>query len=157
MPFGRPPTSAPDKSRELCAEARELREAANKIRAQCVSTRIDAEQLHTNNPHDLVPLDLVVAQIWRDIYGGFGDTVPSRKGAHLDGLAYTVAVFCPIYVYEHSTSRRVTPEEISNCLFRDGAKEIRFVDGRPPLKNLAIAAKAAPALIRVLKVVLSRG
>jgi hypothetical protein len=111
------------------------------------------------SPHDLVPLDLATASIFRRVYEERMQVgVPGRPGAHLDGLAYTVAEITRIYVYGgDGAARPLSAPELAGGLFQDGARTLAFIDGRPPISNLAVRATDVPALIDVLNAAANSG
>ena len=47
--------------------------------------------------------------------------------------------------------RRLSEQEISRGLFRNGARELHFVDGRPAVRNLAVATGTIEALLNALQ------
>ena len=131
-----------------------MRRASLETRARSLRLRLAARELRLPSMHDLVPLDLMARSIFRKVYEErFGLRVSSRQNAHLDGLGYTIAALRPIYTYE-STGQRLRPvskQELSAGLFRHGAREMYFIDGRPTLSHLAAAADVAPAIIEALR------
>ena len=135
-------------------EAARLRALSRETRAQSLRLRLEAQRLHKVSLHDLIPLDLAVRVIFRTVYEEqVGQFFSSRDGAHLDGLGYAVASLRTIYTYQIDGKglRPLAKEEISTGLFRGGAKEMYFVDGRPPLVRLALAASEVHAIAKALK------
>ncbi len=100
-----------------------------------------------------MPLDMAVKLVFRRVYEEKIQLgLSGGLTAHIDGLAYTIAELVPIYVYEpngHSV-RALSKEELAGALFQDGAKAIRYIDGRPVIRNLAVSVKAIPQVIESL-------
>jgi hypothetical protein len=69
-----------------------------------------------------------------------------------DGLACTVSVLAPIFVLDGGAwPRRLSELELDKALFRNGGAEMYFVDGRPPIANLAVTRADIAEVIRILK------
>jgi hypothetical protein len=104
-------------------------------------------------PHDLMPLDMAVATVFRRAYERRMQPRGNvRPTGDLDGLAYTLAELTPLYTYEadgHSI-RELSKGDLAGALFRGGAKTLVYVDGRAPVTNLAINVKSLPAIIELL-------
>src|SRR3954466_12628933 len=132
--------------KEQLQKSRNIRECSLRVRLECQRSR-------EISLHDLMPLDLAVDTIFRRFYAErLRTAVSSRDCAHLDGLAYMVAEAWPIYAYEENGNsfRRVSAEELSQALFRSGGKEIQFVDGRAPLRRLAVHTETVGAAVTML-------
>jgi hypothetical protein len=96
-----------------------------------------------------MPLDLAVFQIFRRVYQDrLHVAAPGRSTAHLDGLAYVIAEYTPIYTYapHGGSARALTKAELAGGLFQDGAKALIYIDGRPTVEHLAVSAKTVPAV-----------
>jgi len=116
-------------------------------------TWADSRALRLPSLHDLMPLDLAAAVIFRRVYGQQTHLhSPTRLSAHLDGLAYAIAELAPIYVYQRNGGpvRQLSREELAGALFQGGAKTISYIDGRAALADLALNARQVEALIRTL-------
>jgi hypothetical protein len=101
--------------------------------------------------HSLVPLKLAVQLIYSKVYEG---RTTAARTQLLDSLASTISVLSPIYVYNTDPSqppRLLTRMEIEGGMFRGGAEQLRFIDGRPPLSSLAVSADDLAATIEALK------
>jgi hypothetical protein len=135
---------------------REIRLARDRLYAQRIKARqvcAQARSLRPQSPHDLIPLDMATALIFRRVYEERMQLgTPGRLTAHLDGLAYTLAELAPIYVYERNGQgvRALSKEELAGALFQDGARAISYVDGRATLKNLAMSTKHIPGVVQTL-------
>ena len=106
------------------------------------------------SPHDLMPLDLAAETVFRRVYEKRAHMRPGagRPLAHFDGLAYTIAEMGPIYVYE-SDGRGVRPlsaAELAGGLFQEGARALTYVDGRAPVRHLAVSVRHVEAVIATL-------
>ena len=109
----------------------------------------------TESPDDLsqtlVPLAVAVRLIHEKAYAPAG---AEELSATLDGIAATVAALIPIYEYESDPAkgaRLLSSVELSGGMFRDGGKELRFIDGRPARHFLAVAADDIPSVVTMLK------
>lgn len=101
--------------------------------------------------HSLVPLKLAAELIFTKVYEG--RTIAAR-GPLLDSIASTIAVLSAIYEYNRDPGlppRLLTRMEIEGGMFRGGAGEMRFIDGRAPLSSLAVSADDLAATIEALK------
>jgi len=93
--------------------------------------------------HDLIPLNLAAAAVFRRVYvERTGDSVSSRTTAHLDGLAYVISNLVPIFAYEEggTTVTQLRSAELSGGLFRDGGKALYFLDGRAEITLIGVRA-----------------
>lgn len=139
---------------ELLRRAKEQHLTSRDVRGRSLRTRLESQRTRRVSLHDLMPLDLAVLTIFRRVYEARSkNAVSSRDFGHLDGLAYMIAGVWPVYVYEeHGTAfRRVTSEEVSLALFRSGGKEMQFIDGRAPLRSLAVHADTVSAAAAMLE------
>jgi hypothetical protein len=102
-------------------------------------------------PHTLLPLRLAAELIFSKVYEG--RVVTSREEA-LDSIASTIAVLVPIYEYSADSqqpARRLSRVELEGGMFKGGARELRFIDGREPRLSLAVAANDVTHTIDTLK------
>jgi hypothetical protein len=64
-------------------------------------------------------------------------------------------VVAAIYEYEvtdsHKAARRLSHPELQGGMFKGGGRELRFIDGRPARRSLAVAAEDIAATIEALK------
>ena len=110
--------------------------------------------------HELMPLDLAAASIFRRVYEERMQVgVPGRPAAHLDGLAYTIAELAPVYVYEGGGGavRALSAAELAGGLFQGGARTLAYLDGRPPISCLAVRVRDVPAVIDALSAAANSG
>jgi hypothetical protein len=102
-------------------------------------------------PHTLLPLRLAAELIFSKVYEA--RVVTNREEA-LDSIASTIAVLAPIYEYSadsHRPARRLSRVELEGGMFKGGARELRFIDGRAPRVSLAVAANDVTHTIETLK------
>jgi hypothetical protein len=102
-------------------------------------------------PHTLLPLRLAAELIFSKVYEG--RVVTSREEI-LDSIASTIAVLAPIYEYSadsHQPARPLSRLELEGGMFKGGARELRFIDGRQPRMSLAVAANDVTHTIETLK------
>jgi hypothetical protein len=126
----------------LRAERRRARELASQARA-----------LRAVSSHDVVPLYLAVLRIFGRLYDERMQAAgPARIAPHLDGLAYTVAEYVPIYTYtkDGSSLRALTKAELTGGVFEDGAKALTYIDGRATVRDLAVRARAVDMIALTL-------
>jgi hypothetical protein len=99
-------------------------------------------------PQELVPLGLATRSISTRVYPGESVCNPER----LTGIAHVMAALAPLYT--HSTDgtniRRLMEEEIRSGNFRRDGEELHFVDGRPPIENIAVTQGSVEEVVRLL-------
>jgi hypothetical protein len=148
------------RAQALVAEAQALRATLRRERTRLRAQRAQykracdvARTLRTPTPHDLMPLDLAAATIFRRVYQE-ALRVPAhgRPRAHLDGLAYTIAEMAPVYVYQTDgrSVRELTHADLAGGLFQGGASVLAYVDGRPPVRDLAVSVRHVRTIIETL-------
>jgi hypothetical protein len=102
--------------------------------------------------HTLVPLNLAAEHVMRAVYA---DRSPiTDKAQLLDSIASTLSVLADIYQYKTESripARRLSRMEMEGGMFKGGAKELRFIDGRATRTSLAVAAEDIAAAIKALK------
>lgn len=102
-------------------------------------------------PHTLLPLRLAAELIFSKVYV---DRVVTSREEVLDSIASTIAVLAPIYEYSadsHHPARPLSRMELEGGMFKGGARELRFIDGRQPRTSLAVAANDVTQTIETLK------
>ena len=101
--------------------------------------------------HTLLPLKLAAELVFNKVYEG---RTNMERGPLLDSIASTLSVLSPIYEYHPDPAqppRLLTRLEIEGGMFKGGAQELRFIDGRPPLYSLAVSADDLSATIDALQ------
>jgi hypothetical protein len=144
---------------KLMAETKAVWQRAHHLREHARRLRLRAQVLrHMAQPsaHDLVPLEIAATAIMVRVYEHRpGETVNSRE-LDLDAVCYTIAMLCPIYTHDDTGGglRMLTQDEISIGVFRRGARELHFVDGRPAVFNLAVPADKVPSIVSAINAAL---
>jgi hypothetical protein len=103
--------------------------------------------------HTLLPLRLAAEVIFSKVYAG-GAAMVADRDQQLDSIASTLAVLAAIYEYttdSHHPARRLSRFETEGGMFRGGARELHFIDGRRPRISLAVAANDVTTTIERLK------
>ena len=102
--------------------------------------------------HSLMPLDLAAEVIRQKVYA---DRVPGLgREPLLDSIAVTISVVATVYEYdphEASPPRALSRLELNRGIFKGGAKELRFIDGRPAVRCLAVTSADIAQTIEALK------
>lgn len=130
------------------------RNAAKVQRSLARQICAEAEARRGATAHDLMPLELAAASVYRRVYEDrVSSMVQARPASHLEAVAYTIAEFTSIYVYESdgNSLRALSREELAGALFRDGARVLCYPDGRPEVRNLAVSVKALQAIVLALR------
>lgn len=100
-----------------------------------------------------MPLKLAAEAVYQRVYEGRAPGT-SRREDILNSIASILAVLADIYEYEldpHRTPRFISSDVIGAGIFRGGAQELHFIDGRPPLRLLAVAPEAVSRTVDALK------
>ena len=98
-------------------------------------------------PHDLVPLELAVLLVREKVYAA------QQPGADPNAIAAFMAATFPVYEYadDPSVRPRVLSQGHSAGLFRNGGRELHFLDGSPAKRHLAVKAGDVTSVIAMLK------
>jgi hypothetical protein len=98
-------------------------------------------------PHSLITLDLAAMAIYLRLYGRPAD----ERG--LDAMANMIRALVPLYAYQDGGVgiRHLTAADLSGGFFRGGAREIRFVDGRPRIWPIAVTAQSVESVSLTIK------
>lgn len=139
---------------DILARVREVRDKAKQQRELSRQRCAEARARRPANLHDVIPLELGAVAVYRRVYEDVVQSlVQGRASGHLDAMGYAIAEFTPIYVYECDASslRALSKEELVGALFRDGARAMHYLDGRPEVRNLAVSAKALQAIVLALR------
>jgi len=110
---------------------------------------------HEDVPHTLIPLGLAVGLIRSKVYAEGKST--GRDPGHtvdLNALAAFAAATVPVYEYATNPSkapRALLPSELECGMFRDGGKELRFIDGRATKCYLALNALDVECVTSLLR------
>jgi hypothetical protein len=98
--------------------------------------------------HQLVPLGLAVRSINARVYAGESVCTSER----LTGIAHVVAALAPLYTHssDGTNFRRLMEEELRSGNFRKSGRELHFIDGRPPIDNIAVPNRSVGEVVRLL-------
>lgn len=98
-------------------------------------------------PHSLITLDLAAMAIYLRVYGRPAD----ERG--LDAMANMIRALVPLYAYEDGGVgiRHLSEADLSGGFFRGGAREIRFLDGRPRMWRIAVTAQSVASVSLTIK------
>jgi len=108
---------------------------------------------HDEVPHTLIPLALAVSLIRSKVYGDRPVAGQGREG-DFNALAGFVAATVTLYEFSSDPSERprvLLQAELEGGLFRDGGRELRFIDGRRTKRYLAVSAQDVEGVIALLK------
>jgi len=98
--------------------------------------------------HALVPMSLAVTLVRAKSQR----LRPSAASSDLDSIATFIAATVPIYEYSDDPSvlPRMLLDSLSGGLFRNGGRELHFLDGRPTITLLAVQAEDVARVIAML-------
>ena len=108
---------------------------------------------HDDVAHTLIPLGLAVGLVRSKVYAERKLTDRGGK-ADLNVLASFVAGTVPVYEYATDPSRApraLRRSELEGGMFRDGGKELSFIDGRAAKRYLALNALDVECVISLLR------
>jgi hypothetical protein len=108
---------------------------------------------HDDVPHTLIPLALAVGLIRAKVYGARALTGQGRDG-DLNMIAGLVAGLVSLYECGANPARPprlLRKTEVDGGIFRDGGKELRFIDGRSTKRDLAANAVDVEFVTALLK------
>jgi hypothetical protein len=100
---------------------------------------------------DLVPLPFAVRMVYL-LGHGFGPPA-AHLLYRLDGLAYSLAAACTLYVLEgpELPPRPLRPDELASGHFRNGAQEFQFLDDRQPITHIGVTRDGIEKAITSLR------
>lgn len=108
------------------------------------------------DPEELVPLNVAAQRIFRQVYLPFHHPQSSPGADQLNGVASALCSLAPVYALDGSGApRRLSGEDLAGGLFRGGARELLFLDGRDSIRNLAISSREVERAARALHEALS--
>jgi len=108
---------------------------------------------HEDVPHTLIPLGLAVGLVRSKVYADRRLTDQGPEG-DLNILASFVAGTVAVYEYATDPSRAprvLRRSELEGGIFRDGGKELRFIDGRATKRYLAVNALDVECVTSLLR------
>jgi hypothetical protein len=103
-------------------------------------------------PQGLVPLDVAARRIFKRVYLPFHHPQAGPAPDQLNGLASAICGLAPVYVLDErgGAKRRLSADDLSGGLFRGGARELGFLDGRESIRNLAVSGAEVERAARML-------
>lgn len=103
---------------------------------------MDERNADEASPQELVPLNVAARLIFQRVYLPLHHPQAGPAPDQLNGVANTLCGLAPVYVLGErgSAARRLSPDDLSGGLFRGGARELLFLDGRESIRNLAVSA-----------------
>lgn len=101
---------------------------------------------------ELVPLNVAARLIFQRVYLPFHHPQAGPLPDQLNGLANVICGLAPVYALDERgrSARRLSAEDLSGGLFRGGARELLFLDGRESIRNLAVSGAELERAARVL-------
>lgn len=101
---------------------------------------------------ELVPLNVAARRIFQRVYLPFHYPQSTPGADQLNGVASALCSLAPVYVLDErgSAARRLGADELSGGLFRGGARELLYLDGRESIRNLAVSAPELERAARAL-------
>ena len=107
---------------------------------------------------DLVPLNVAARRIFQQVYLPLHHPQSGPGPDQLNGLANMICGLTPVYVLdeERRRVRRLSADDLSGGLFRGGARELLFLDGRESIRNLAVSGAEVERAARVLHEAIGR-
>lgn len=107
---------------------------------------------HDELPHTLMPLALAAGLVLDKLYAGRPLTGRGRED-DLNALAGFIAGMTALYEFFEDPSTRpraLERKELEGGLFRGGGRELRFIDGRPAKRYLAVSARELEHVMALL-------
>jgi hypothetical protein len=101
----------------------------------------------------LVPLHLAVRVVDAALYRGQEHVPPTHE--RFEGLGQAIIALVPVYsaLPEEAEAKRVQQGALREGMVRQGGREIRYADGRPPLRDLFISRTSIEHVVEFLRVV----
>jgi hypothetical protein len=117
-----------------------------KARGECFPERLVRQ--------GLISLTVAARMVHRRAYPQqYAIAEPPLSERQLESLAHVIASLAPIYTvcYRSARYRQIEETELRAAVFRDGAREISFADGRPPIGFLAARVESTSHVARKLR------
>jgi hypothetical protein len=88
----------------------------------------------------LVPLNVAARRVFQQVYLPFHHPQAGPGPDQLNGVASALCGLAPVFALNpQGAPRRLSAADLSGGLFRGGARELLFLDGRESIRNLAIS------------------
>ena len=99
---------------------------------------------------DLVALPLAVRMLYQRVYGALPP--PAHLVERLNGLAYCLARSGDVYAIDpgKEAPRRLSRREIAAGHFRNGGKELHFIDERAPIVQIGVTRRCVEKAVTAL-------
>jgi hypothetical protein len=100
--------------------------------------------------HDLVPVPLAARIVYQRAYGATPPEV--HLDDRLNGLAYCLASAGGVYAIEQGKAapRRLSPDEVVSGHFRNGGRELHFLDERAPIRHIGVTRDCIDKAVRLI-------
>ena len=102
----------------------------------------------------LVALSVAARMVHRRAYPQqYAIVEPALSERQLDALAHVISSLVGVFTvnYRSARFRELTPAEMLGGVFRDGAEQLAFADGRDPIRYLAARVETATLVARKLR------
>lgn len=102
----------------------------------------------------LVSLAIAARMVHRRAYPQqYAIAEPVLSEQQLDSLAHVICSIAPIYTvnYRSARYRLLEPAELAGAIFREGARELAFADGRLPIRYLAARVESTSHVAQKLR------
>jgi hypothetical protein len=102
---------------------------------------------------ELVPLNVAARRVFQLVYLPLHHPQAGPAPDQLNGVANALCSLAPVYVLDErgSAPRRLSADELSGGLFRGGARELLYLDGRESIRNLAVRGAEIERAARMLQ------
>jgi hypothetical protein len=100
--------------------------------------------------HDLIPVPLAARIVYQRAYGA--GPPEAHLSDRLNGLAYCLASVGGVYAIEEDKTkpRPLSSDEIACGHFRNGGKELHFLDQRAPVLHLGVTRECIEKAVRAI-------
>ena len=100
---------------------------------------------------ELLPLNVAARRVFQQVYLPFHHPQAGPGPDQLNGVASALCGLAAVYALdEGGAPRRLSTAELSGGLFRGGARELLFLDGRESIRNLAVSRLEVERAARAL-------
>jgi hypothetical protein len=100
---------------------------------------------------ELLPLNVAARRVFQQVYLPFHHPQAGPGPDQLNGVASALCGLAQVYALdERGAARRLSAADLSGGLFRGGARELLFLDGRESIRNLAVSRLEVERAARAL-------
>ena len=103
------------------------------------------------DPEELVPLRVAAHRVFRQVYLPFHHPQSSPGADQLNGVASALCSLATVYALDGGAPRTLSGADLAGGLFRGGARELLFLDGRASIRNLAVRGGEVERAARALQ------